>query len=434
LYKLNTDYNRVLKAISHARELGIIQLETNSEYYDGRIVTIEGKDLLHFGNCSYVGLDTCEAIKLGSIEAITKYGNLFASSRQYIALGLNLELEELLNQITGYHTLVTQSTTLGSLSAIPVLASSKDLIVMDHQLHASVQNAAKLAQTQGTQVTMVRHSNMQALEDIIKKHQNHYKNIWYLADGLYSMLGDQCPIEQMYNLLERYSNFHCFVDDAHGMSWIGKHGKGSILNKSQLHPKMVLVMSLAKGFGCCGGVLVFSDQETLNIVKSLGTSLLYSGPIPTPVLGGCIASAKLHLTEEITVRQKALLERIKYFREKAYALNLPLMNHCLSPIFYFGGGSEDNAYFIVKNMLDSGFFTCICNYPLVPSKNAGIRLCLTTHLTFADIDNALTTLAGLFNALEYEGKLDKEKIFNDFKALQVVKGHHEYHQTCMVPC
>lgn len=432
--KPNLNFNRILNSAKHARNLGVIELISNADHYDGRIVTINGNDLLHFGNCSYVGLDTCEAIKLGSIEAITKYGNLFASSRQYVALGLNSELENLLDQITGHHTLVTQSTTLASLSAIPLITKPDDLIILDHQLHASVQNAAKLAQTQGTHVTMVRHSNMQALEDLIKKHQNQYKQIWYLADGLYSMLGDHCPINQMYDLMERYVNFHVYVDDAHGMSWLGKNGKGATLHKCQLHPKMVLVMSLAKGFGCCGGMLVFPDAETREVVKLLGSSLVYSGPIPTPVLGACIASAKLHLTDEITIRQNILQERIKYFQTKSIALGLPLLTNNLSPIFYFGAGSEDNAYYIVKNMQIAGFFTCVCVHPVVPIRNAGIRLCVTTHLSNADIDSALTTMARLFNALEYEGKLDKERIYNDSKPLLAVKRSYETHQTCKETC
>jgi 7-keto-8-aminopelargonate synthetase-like enzyme len=414
------DYTRSLKAITHALDLGIIQLKVESETYNGRIVRVQEKDLIHFGNCSYVGLDTCEAVKMGSIDAITRYGNLFASSRQYIGLGLNEELEALLDQITGYHTLVTQTTSLGSLSAIPILVSSNDLIVMDHQLHASVQNAAKIAQTQGTKVGMIRHSNMDALEDVIKKQHNKYEKIWYMADGIYSMLGDGCPIEQMYELMDRYPNFHCYVDDAHGISWIGKHGRGLMLQKKPLHPQMVLAMSLAKGFGCCGGVLVFPDTETRQLVKNLGSSLLYSGPIPTPVLGACIASAKLHLTDEITIRQNVLHALIKFFREHAYANELPLVNQSFSPIFYFGAGSQENAYQIVRRMLDAGFFTCICNYPLVPQKNAGVRMCLTTHLTFNDIESALSTMATIVSELERDGKLNREKIFQDFRALEVL--------------
>jgi 7-keto-8-aminopelargonate synthetase-like enzyme len=418
--KPETDYTRILKAITYARDLGIIQLKVESDSYDGRIVRVQDKDLIHFGNCSYVGLDTCEAVKLGGIDAITRYGNFFSSSRQYIGLGLSEALETLLDQITGHHTLVTQTTTLGSLSAIPVIISPDDLIVMDHQVHASVQNAVKIAQTQGTKVGMIRHSNMLALEDVIIKQQNKYEKIWYMADGMYSMLGDACPIEQMYELMDRYPNFHCFVDDAHGISWIGDQGKGWTLHKRPLHPQMVLVMSLAKGFGVCGGVLVFPTVEARQLVKCLGSSLLYSGPIPTAVLGACIASAKLHLTDEIRIRQNVLHDYIRFFREKAYAYGLPLVNHSFSPIFYFGMGSENNAYQMVRKMLDAGFFTCICNYPLVPQKNAGVRMCLTTHLTFDDIENALSTMATLISDLESEGKFNKEKIYQDFRAFEVV--------------
>lgn len=412
-------YDRTMKFISHSCDLGIVQLKVESDHYDGRVVRVQGRDIINFGNCSYVGLDTCEALKQGAIDAVTRYGNLFASSRLAIGLDLNEQLEGLLDQITGYHTLVTQTTSLGTLSAIPVIVSPNDLIVLDHQVHASVQIAVKIAQSQGSKVAMIRHNNMTALEDIIKKQKRNYEKIWYMADGMYSMLGDPCPIEDMYGLMDRYPNFHCFVDDAHGISWIGERGKGYTLDRRPLHPQMVLVMSLAKGFGACGGVLVFPTADARHLIRCLGSSLIYSGPIPTPVLGACIASAKLHLTDEITFRQKALHARIKFFKEKAYAYGLPLVNHSFSPIFYFGGGSEENAYHIAKKLLDDGFLATICNYPVVPKKNAGIRVSLTTHNTYEDIENLLSIMADVVDGLEKENKFDKEKIYKDFRALEV---------------
>jgi 7-keto-8-aminopelargonate synthetase-like enzyme len=413
------DYSRILKSINHARDLGIIQLQIESDHYDGRIVRVHDKDLVHFGNCSYLGLDTCEALKQGAIDAINRYGNLFSSSRQYIGFGLSEELESLLNLITGHYTLVTQSTTLGSLSAIPLLISPNDLIVIDHQLHASVQNAVKIAESQGTKMGMVRHNSMVALEDVLQKQQHKYEKIWYMADGMYSMLGDSCPIEQMHELMDRYPNFHCYVDDAHGISWIGKYGRGLTLHKKPLHPRMVMAMSLAKGFGVCGGVLVFPTAETRDLVRCLGSSLIYSGPIPTAVLGACISSAKLHLTDELKIRQNALHGLIKFFREHAYANALPLVNHSFSPIFYFGAGTDENACYIVRKMIDAGFFTCLCNHPVVPKKHAGVRICVTTHNTFQDIEKALLIMAEIVHELESQGKLDKEKIYQDFRALEV---------------
>jgi 7-keto-8-aminopelargonate synthetase-like enzyme len=410
---------RTLNYVTRSVDLGIFQLKVDSDHYDGRIVRVQGRDIIHFSNCSYVGLETSEALKLGAIDAITRYGTFFSTSRLCIGLDLNEKLEALLDEITGNHTLVTQSTSLGSISAIPIIVTPNDLIVLDHQVHTSVQNAVKIAETQGTKVGMIRHNNMSALEEVIQKQQNKYEKIWYMADGIYSMLGDVCPIEDLYELMDRYPNFHCFVDDAHGISWIGKHGKGMVLHKRPLHPQMVLALSMAKGFGSCGGVLVFPTAEARHLIRCLGTSLIFSGPIPTPVLGACIASAKLHLTDEIRVRQNVLHALIKFFREKAYAYGLPLVNHTFSPIFYFGAGSETNAYHIVRKLLDAGFLTIICNYPVVPKKNAGIRVTLTTHNTFEDIENLLSTMAGLVDELENEGKLDKEKIYKAFRALEV---------------
>jgi 7-keto-8-aminopelargonate synthetase-like enzyme len=217
-----------LNYVNHSTSLGIFQLQSGFDTYNGRNLGIKGKNVIHFANCSYVGLDVCEALKLAAIEAVTRYGTLFSTSRLCVGLDLNEKLEALLNQMTGNHTLVTQSTTLGSISAIPIIVSPNDLIVLDHQVHTSVQNAVKLAESQGTKVGMIRHNNISSLEDVIQKNQNKYGKIWYMADGIYSMLGDACPIEELYELMDRYSNFHCYVDDAHGISWIGEHGKGMI--------------------------------------------------------------------------------------------------------------------------------------------------------------------------------------------------------------
>ena len=46
---------------------------------------------------------------------------------------------------------------------------------------------------------------------------------------------------------------------------------------------------------------------------------------------------------------------------------------------------------------------------------------VTTHLTFKDIENAVSTLVSLVNDLESEGKLNKEKIYKDFNAVEVMK-------------
>ncbi len=413
--KENTvDYDRTLAFVNRACEIGVFQLSTDAQNYDGRSVQVKGKILRHFANCSYIGLDVAEELKAGAIDAIQRYGNLFSSSRLSIGLGLNEELEALLDQMTGQQTLVTQSTSLGSLSAIPVLTNAQDLIIVDRQVHASVRNAVRIAETQGTPVLTVAHNDVNALEYLIRLNQNKYRNIWYMADGIYSMLGDACPVDALHDLMNIYSSFHCFVDDAHGISWAGQHGRGTVLAKRALHPNMVLAMSMAKGFGASGGMLVFTDKKTRHAIRSLGSSLIFSGPIPTPVLGACIASAKLHLSDAIELRQAALQLRIHHLKETARELKLPLIRHGFSPIFFFGAGNEENAFHIAGALVQAGFLTTVCSYPIVSKKNAGVRVTLTTHNQFEDIDALLITLREIISDLEVQGKFSMEQVSEAF--------------------
>ena len=44
-----------------------------------------------------------------------------------------------------------------------------------------------------------------------------------MADGIYSMYGDYAPIKELKALSIKYPQLHLYIDDVHGMSWIGKN-------------------------------------------------------------------------------------------------------------------------------------------------------------------------------------------------------------------
>lgn len=415
--KLLSNYELMTKLMNQGIDAGVIQLKAKGEIYDGRSVEVNGKTLIHFGNCSYLGLDTAPEIKQGIIDTVTKYGSSFSSSRACIEIGLYEELEVLLEEIIGYPCLVSQTTSLGHQSVFPVLITAEDAIIVDHQVHSSVLNAVKQVQAQGTKVEMIRHNNVEALEDKIKELKDKHRIVWYMGDGIYSMYGDGAPIDDLRILLDKYEQLHCYIDDAHGMSWAGENGKGFVLNFGELHPKMIFSMSMAKGFGTFGGILVFPTRELKNAIRTFGASLIFSGPIPTPSLGASIASAHLHLNGEVTRRQNALYERIRFFRAKADAYKVPIINKTFSPIFYVGLGSFDAAVGIAKDLIHSGFYTNCCSYPSVPYKYSGIRVAITVHHTFEDIEKLVQTIAFMVNEYEAQGIINREKIEKTFKVV-----------------
>ena len=48
------------------------------------VVTLGGQPLVNFGLCSYVGLEIDPRLKQGAIDALSRYGVQFASSRAYV--------------------------------------------------------------------------------------------------------------------------------------------------------------------------------------------------------------------------------------------------------------------------------------------------------------------------------------------------------------
>ncbi|MEM9919627.1 MAG: aminotransferase class I/II-fold pyridoxal phosphate-dependent enzyme [Bacteroidota bacterium] len=401
--------------IRNAKKMGIVQLTASDQQLNGRQVTIDGRKKLNFGSCSYLGLEIDERLKQAAIEAILKYGVQFSSSRAYISLGIYEELEGLLGQIFGHPTLVSPSTSSGHLSIIPVLVGPKDLVILDHQVHASVQTAVLQVKAKGVAVEMIRHNNMEYLESRLVELQGEYDKIWYMADGIYSMYGDGAPLLELQRLLNSYDNFHLYIDDAHGMSWMGKHGSGYVLSQIDLHPKMYLITSLNKSYATAGGAMVFPNRESYDLVRNCGGTLMFSGPVPIPSLGAAVASARIHLSDEIYTLQDELHQKIKYFIEQSRKLDLPLIKDELTPIFFMGVGKSELSQKICQRLLRDGLYINTAFFPSVPYNRAGLRMTITRHNQLEDIDLLLESIAMHLDAELEQSDFSRKDIYRNFK-------------------
>lgn len=397
--------NTINDIIEQGRINQILQLNTEDSTYNGRTIKINGKETINFGSCSYLGLELDNRLKTAAIEAIQNYGIQYSSSRSYVSCTLYSQLEDLLKQLFGAYCVTSPTTTLGHQAVIPVVVEAGDLIIMDQQVHASVQYAALNMQNKAVEVTIIRHNNIDELEALIIKHSTNKTKIWYMADGIYSMYGDYLPIHQLIALLNKYPCFHLYVDDAHGMSWTGKNGCGYVLGQVELHKKMIVGTSFAKAFGTGGGVFLFSDSELCQKVRNCGGPLIFSGPNQIPVIAASIASAKIHLSSEIYVLQNNLKSKISYCHELLIKYCLPVVSNPETPIKFIGLGLTRVGYNMVKRMLDAGFYCNLAIFPAVPETCTGLRFTITNHHTLNDIEKLVSTLAINFpKALKDEGR------------------------------
>ncbi len=403
------------KIFNKNAELGLIHVSTQDEQLDGKNVTVRGKEYVYFGSCSYLGLETDERLKQAAIDAVQRYGSQFSCSRTFLQMGLYDEVEEMLSEIFGKPTLLAPTTSLGHISTIPVIMGERDAMLADQQVHNSVRNALQIAKGEGVYLETVPHNDMDTLERRIQILRHDYDRIWYFADGVYSMYGDALKAKAIWDMLERYEQFHFYVDDAHGMSWTGKHGRGLVLQNMPYHPKMMLASSLAKGFANCGGALVFNDEDQKKLIKNCGSSFIFSGPLQPAVLGAIKAAAQIHLSDEIETLQTDMFERLVFFVEKARQLGVPVINNELTPIFYVGVGKVEVGFKMMNFLSNEGLLCNLAQFPAVSVKNAGLRIALTRHHSLQDISKLLESIAyalPIFMAEENTGYEELYKAFN----------------------
>jgi 7-keto-8-aminopelargonate synthetase-like enzyme len=360
---------------------------------NGRLVTLRGEPRVNFASCSALGLELDPRLRAGAEDALARYGTQFSSSRTYLENPLYQDFEALLEEIVGGPVLVSPNTTLAHLTALPVVIGEDDAVILDHYVHHTVQLAVPQLRQQGSHVEFLRHGRMDLLEDRIRKLAPKHPKIWYLADGVYSMFGDLAPLDALAWLQLRYEQLHLYLDDAHGMSWTGRNGRGYVLDGLPKRERVLVAISLNKSFAAGGGAVVFPNAEMRRRVAYTGGPMTFTGPLQPPVLGAGIASAKIHLSPEMEGLQRELLERIRFANRRARELDLPLAATSEVPTRYLAVSRLPLAMELTRFLLDRGLLTNIAGFPAVPSNRSGVRFALTRHHTLTDIDSLLTLAA-----------------------------------------
>ncbi|TDN94968.1 7-keto-8-aminopelargonate synthetase-like enzyme [Salegentibacter sp. 24] len=417
--KHNNFLDTVDEVITNATSAGVIHLHAEGSELNGRRITINGKSSYHFGTTGYLGLEQDERLKMAAINAIHKYGTQFPLSKTYISHPLYAPLEEKLFKMYKHPILITKNSTLGHLAVIPTAVRDKDAVILDHQVHWSVQSATEVLKSRGIPVRMIRHSNMEMLEHYIKSLRNKVDKIWYMADGVYSMYGDYAPLKELMELSKKYPQLQLYIDDVHGMSWKGENGSGYVMSELKELPQNILLFgTLSKTFGASGAVLVCPDEKLHKKIKNFGGPLTFSAQLEPASVAAAIASADIHLSPEIYQLQSDLGNKIKYFNDLLKASDLPLVHRNNSPVFYIGTGLPLTGYNFVSKMMNAGFFVNLGLFPAVPVKNTGVRITISRH-------NELQDIKALIDAMKYHFPSALEETLTDLPRIYLAFGMQE---------
>ncbi|KAB7530311.1 aminotransferase class I/II-fold pyridoxal phosphate-dependent enzyme [Flagellimonas olearia] len=408
--------NTVHEVFSDAKRAGVLHLYAGGKSFSGRTIEVKGRELFHFGTTGYLGLEQDTRLKRAAMEAIDKYGTQFPLSKSYISNPLYEELEDHIKEMYGYPIIITKNSTLGHLGVIPSAVDDGDVIILDHQVHWSVQNAAKMLKNRSVPIEMIRHNHLDMLEDKIKKYQYKKQHIWYMADGIYSMYGDYAPVKELLSLAEKYPQLRLYFDDVHGMSWVGRNGTGYVLDQLRELPENVLLFgTLSKTFGASGAVLACSNPQLYDKIKTFGGPLTFSAQLEPASVAAAIASAKIHLSPGIYRLQDELRERIDYFNDCLRLTGLPLIDQNTSPVFYIGTGMPKTGYNFVNRLMHEGFYVNLGIFPAVPVKNTGVRITISRHNQKEEIKALVEAMEHHFPIALEDTHTSIDRVFHAFK-------------------
>lgn len=383
---------RVFKRIaSNMHDAGLSRQFIDDGDFSGDSIVLDGNRMLNFGLCSYLGLGDDARLKEAAKDAIDRYGTSYSSSIAYTAVPLYRDLRERMRELFDSEVVLTGTTTLGHLTALPVLVMPGDRVFLDSQTHASVMTASQTLQATGVSVTPLPHNDMAALEAKLAEDKDS-RRIWYLTDGVFSMGGQTSPAEELMSLVRQYDNLHLYIDDAHGFGWAGLHGRGQYLARVGWHERVVVATGLSKTFGSLGGAIATTNAEFAENIELTGPALTFGGPIPPGSLGGCIAAADVFLSDELVERQEALMERIRLVNKLSDEMGMPLVSSEETPLWFSDIGDVADMIRLTGAMRDEGFFLNGAGFPVVPHGHAGVRFTVTLYLSLQQIEDMLTCL------------------------------------------
>ena len=352
----------------------------------------DGRDVLMFGSNSYLGLSDDPRLKEAAKAAIDKYGTSCSGSRFLNGtLDIHQQLEERLAQFVGKDDAVTFSTGFQvNLGVVSTLGGRNGYILLDDTDHACIIDGSRLS---FSTVYKFRHNDMDSLESKLRNCAADAPKL-IVVDGVYSMLGDLCPLPQICSLAEQY-DAAVMVDDAHGLGVFGRNGSGTA-DHFGLTDKVDLIMgTFSKSFGSLGGFIA-GDKEYINYIKHTARSLIFSASMTPAAVAA--ANCALDIMQQEPERIEHLWE-ITHYAHKAFRDNGFDINATVSPIIPLMVRDTEKALMVVRQAYEAGVFITPVIAPAVPERDVLIRFALMATHTTAQIDEAVEKLTAIFKNL-----------------------------------
>ncbi len=362
----------------------------------GSRVIIEGREVVMAGSNNYLGLTRHPKVVEAAVEATKKFGTSCSGSRYangtYV---IHVELEEKLADFmkkekalcftTGYTT---------NMGAISTLAGRRDIIFSDRENHSCIMDATMLT---FAETKKYQHNDMEDLDRVLQGSDPEAGKL-IVTDGVFSMKGTVANVPEMVRLKKKYG-CRIFIDDAHGLGVMGKHGRGSAEYHGLESEVDVIMGTFSKSFAGLGGFIA-GPERVISYVKHHARQLIFAASM-TPASVAAVSKA-LDLMRTEPQHLENLRRVVKTVRGEFRRAGFGVPEGD-TPIVYIKVGEDDAAFMFWKELLELGVYTNPVITPGVPKGQSGVRasfMAIHTESDIAHMLDAFTTLGRKYGIIK----------------------------------
>ena len=357
------------KELADIKEAGLYKNERIiASPQSGEITLQDGSKVLNFCANNYLGLANDARLIAAAKEALDTHGYGMASVRFICGCSdLHKALEKKIAEFFGTEDTILYAACFDANGGVfEPLLTDQDAIISDALNHASIIDGVRLCKAVRYRY---KNADMADLEEQLKAAQAQRFRI-IVTDGVFSMDGNVCPLDKIYELAQKYDAM-VMVDESHSAGVVGNTGRG-VTERYNLRGKIeILTGTLGKAFGGAIGGFTTGKKEIIDMLRQRSRPYLFSNSIPPMVAAaGCKIVDSMSETNEL---QDKLHSNTEYFVAKMKAAGFdikPTESAICAVMLYDAKLSQVMA----AKLQEEGIYVTGFYYPVVPKDQARIRV------------------------------------------------------------
>jgi 8-amino-7-oxononanoate synthase len=337
----------------------------------------------------YLGLAEDERLRMAVIEAVRQSPRVGGTGSRLLS-GYSGDWDEVESEFAEFvgseAALYFGSGYAANVGLLSSLMGSEDTVFSDELNHASLIDGIRLS---GARKVIYPHVNLNVLENALRESEKSGSSIggrkFVVTETIFSMDGDEAPLQEMAGLCERYGA-NLIVDEAHATAVRGPSGRGITADLGAEGKVGSVVFAsvhtcskalASAGAFVCGGLAL--REHLINRARTF----IFSTAMP-PYMAKQIQAA-LQLARTMDRVRAQLIARSQKLRTTLRACGLDTARSTTQIVPVVVGGNED-AVAAAEYFQQRGFAVRAIRPPTVKPGQARLRLSITASIAESELE------------------------------------------------